>query len=487
MESKKHIRRLAVETAVYGLSGVISQLVNVFLFPLFAKTLSLSQYGMMTMLTSFTGLVGTFVILGLDSASARFFFDSEDRFHRRQIIGSWFWCQTCFGFALAIAIAFGSRPLAHMLLGSQQWFPLVLLVDAVVLTRSVAKVFGNWLRYQRRPWIAIGYSLLSTFLLIGLSLVFVLFGRMGLYGVYWAQLIAGMAVGLVAVFFLKDWISLHFFSSERLKAMLVYGLPLIPAALASWVTASANRFFLRHYCDFNEIGLYGAAVTVASAVTLATGAFQMAWGPFAFSILNKKESKLVYSRVLTMYIFWGVWLATGLSLFSPPLLKWLAAPQYSSASTCVPYIAFGYLAIGATFIAALGSTVVKKSTPVAVSIFIGAGINTVLNFILIPPFGKEGAAIATLAAYATAVVFLFARSQKLFPIPYRFKETTVCLCLAVVVIALDRFLLYGKGAVIQKIGLSLVFLPLGFYLKIITVEKIKNGYKDLARRLRGNR
>jgi O-antigen/teichoic acid export membrane protein len=202
----------------------------------------------------------------------------------------------------------------------------------------------------------------------------------------------------------------------------------------------------------------------------------MAWGPFAFSILHHDDSKQVYSRVLTMYAFWGCWFACILSLFSPQLLGWLARPLYASAASSVPWLAFGYLAIGAAFIAALGSTIVKKSLPVALSIFAGAAVNTALNFILIPRYGKDGAAAATLLAYTTSAVLLFVQSQKLYLIPYRFGQVFACLALAAAVIIMDRSLMRYSAELpaAAKAALSLLFIPLGFSLKVITREKIRS-------------
>ncbi len=485
MSSGKHIRRLAGETAVYGISGVAAQLVNVLLLPLYTRMLTVSEVGLMTVLTSFSSLVSTFVVLGLDSASARFYYDSDDSSHRRQVMGSWFWCQFTFGFAVAMGLVLASRPLSQIMLESARWAPLVILVSATVIARTVIKVLGNWLRYQRRAWTMIGFSVATSLLLVSLTVVFLVPMRMGLLGLYWAQFIAGLATAVIAVFLMKNWIAPRLVSPGLLKAMLMYGLPLIPAALASYVTAGADRFFLLYFRDPAEIGLYGTAVTIASAVTLGTGAFQMAWGPFAFSILHHADAGQVYGRTFTLFGFWGCWFATGLSLFAPIILKWFTTPPFYSASSCIPYLAFGYLAVGATYIAALGSTIVKKSLPVAISIFIGAGINTVLNFILIPRFGKDGAAISTLAAYTAASVYLFFRSQKLYPIPYRFWQVGQCLALSGVVVLIDRFFIssWHAGAFGIRTGLCLLFLPLSFYLKIVTVQKLKEAFHRLRKRL----
>lgn len=77
-------------------------------------------------------------------------------------------------------------------------------------------------------------------------------------------------------------------SLQRLKEMLKFSLPLFPASIAYWTINLSGLFFLNKYCDKSEVGLYQIGTSFASAVALITGAFQSAWGPFAYSIYKKK-------------------------------------------------------------------------------------------------------------------------------------------------------------------------------------------------------
>ena len=86
-------------------------------------------------------------------------------------------------------------------------------------------------------------------------------------------------------------------------------------------------------------------------------------------------------------------------------------PFYPGAS-CLPALALAYFFAGAQFIAGLGSALAKRSMPLAGAIGLGAAANVALNLMLIPLWGRDGAAWATLLAYALSTAFLFAAGQR---------------------------------------------------------------------------
>jgi O-antigen/teichoic acid export membrane protein len=213
----------------------------------------------------------------------------------------------------------------------------------------------------------------------------------------------------------------------------------------------------------------------------------MAWVPFAFSVLNQPGARRVYAKVWSVYSLAGCFLATALSLFAPLLLQILTTPKYYAAASTVPWLAFGFLASGAIYIAALGSNIAKKSGPVAVSIFVGAGVNTLLNFLLIPRLGKDGAAIATLMAYCAAVVYLYVTSQRNYPIPYRPADAFICLGFSALLIAVNHLLLPSGAlwAYALRAALCLLFLPLAFALRIIHPDHVRMAYAYVQRHIPG--
>ncbi len=483
------IKRLGSETLIYGISGTLSRLITIFLVPFYARAFPPSEYGYINIVNAMIALLSSFIVLGLDSASARWYYDTEDRDRRQRLMSSWFWCQMMVGVLIGAGLVLLARPLAAALLDDAARANIIMLAGLVALLSTFGKVLGNWLRYQRRAWTAMLFFTFSSLVVIGAIVLFVLVLRGGMTGLFAGQVVAGLLAAGIAVWLLRGWIAPGKVTLPLLREMLIYGLPLVPAALAGWVTMSADRFILKGFVPAAEIGLYGAASALASGMLLVTGAFQMAWPPFAFSISGQPGAKQVYRRVFSIYALAGCFLATAISLFAPLLLQVLTTPEYYPAFTAVPFLAFGYLAMGAMTITALGANLAKKSGPVGLSIFAGAVVNTALNFALIPVMGKEGAAVATFVAYAAVTAYLYRASQQLYPIPYRPLDVLACLGLSAGLIALDRLLLPGGDMVSYGVRglLCLAFVPLAFGLGILRPAHITAGWHALTARQRRKR
>jgi O-antigen/teichoic acid export membrane protein len=133
---------------------------------------------------------------------------------------------------------------------------------------------------------------------------------------------------------------------------------------------------------------------------------------------------------------------------------------------------------------ALGSTIVKRSAPVALSIFIGAGTNTLLNFVLIPQLGRDGAAVATFAAYLVAAIYLYFASQRNYAIPYRPLDPLVCLGFAALLMTLNRLFLPSGSfwAYLVRASMCLLFIPLAFALRIVVPNHLRQLRSYLGQR-----
>jgi len=455
---------------------MISRLIAVVLIPLYTRVFTPSDYGVMSLIATFMALVGMFVVLGLDNSAARWYYDSKDPACQRSTIASWFWCEVPLAAVFAALIVLLAPWISQVLWGSREHAVLVRLAAVALPLSSASGILGKWFRYQRRPAAAVSFGLGQTLLSIGLIAAFVLVWRWGLVGLFTAQLAAAALAALAAVALLRGSISPRAFSWPQLKAMLWFGLPLVPAAIAFWLMTSANRFILNMYCDTHEVGLYSVAASLAAGVSLVVGAFTQAWGPFAYSILNARESARVYARVFELYSLLVCFLCTGVTLFAPLLLRLLTTPPYYAAASCVVFLAFACGLEGARYIASLGSGIAKQSVPTAISIGLGAAVNLALAFVLTPFFQKEGAALATMLAYCCSVVYLFAASQKRYYIPYRWNSSLVCLGLSAVLILVDWQCIPDAGVWpwVLRAGLLVLFLPLGMWLGLIRWAYVKD-------------
>ncbi len=77
MSVSGHIKQLASESMIYGISGTIARSIGIFLIPIYTRIFSPSDYGIIALITALTGMIGMFIVLGLDNSSARWFYDSD--------------------------------------------------------------------------------------------------------------------------------------------------------------------------------------------------------------------------------------------------------------------------------------------------------------------------------------------------------------------------------------------------------------------------
>lgn len=484
---KARLKSIASESVVYGLSGIISRFLTLFLVPVYTRLFTPTDYGVLSLVSSSISVLQIFVVLGLDGAAHRWFWDTTDDGDRRRSISSWAWCQ------LAVATVIGG---VVFLLGNQlgQW--IVGRRDAGIFFRLAAltlplmtfnTVLTNWLRMQRRPWSTTFYGLGTNLLTIALTLLLAVGLRWGLTGVYAAQVIGFAIASATAVLMLRDWIAPVYVHLGRLKEMLRYALPVIPAGLGYWVVGFADRYFVQAYTNTAQVGLYSIGSSLAAGVALITGAFQQAWGPFSLSIYTQSDSRDTYATVFLYYLWVTCAISAGLSLFAPEIIHVLATKQYAGASSVVGILALSWVMIGLTYIAATGPAIVKTTRPTGIAMVSAAMLNIALNFALVPHFGKVGSAVATLISQALTPIYLFYRSQQLYRIPYRFGAGVSIVIMTLLVIAAGT--VFGDdiawSTFALKLGLLALYLPLFFLAQLATPRQVSLAFQQTASRLRG--
>ena len=207
------------------------------------------------------------------------------------------------------------------------------------------------------------------------------------------------------------------FDRPLLRAMQKFGMPLVPSALALWAITFVDRLFVAHYKGQAEVGVYSAAIKVASVVTFVMVAFRTAWPAFAYSIEDDREARRTYAFVLTYLIAFASWLSLGLGALAPWLVKLLTNPEYQRAQEAVALLAFAFAIYAGYTVLAIGSGRARRTQLNWVVTGIGAGVNVGLNFWLIPRWGMVGAAISTLVAYVVLFVGMAIYGQLGLPRP----------------------------------------------------------------------
>ena len=108
-----------------------------------------------------------------------------------------------------------------------------------------------------------------------------------------------------------------------------------------------------------------------------------------------------------------------------------------------------------------------SGTSLAAPVVTGAAAvgNVALNLVLIPPYGMMGAAVATIAAFATMFVGMAWWSQRIYPVPYQWRRVVTAAAVGIAIVVAGKL---ADVNLVVALALALAY-PLalalfGFYL-----------------------
>ncbi len=453
--------QLARHSAVYGLGGIVSRLVAVFLLPIYTRYLEPDDLGAVGVLVALTAVLVTVLRGGIATAFFRFYFDSPDPVRRRVVLRTAFWftmVSSTLGLAAGLAFA---APIATVL-GIDHGPGLVRAAFVGLWAQMNYEQLTSLFRVEQRPGAFVAASLTNVAITVVATVLLVVHFDLGALGVIAGSFAGTLAVYLGLLGYRREQLGLEF-DRPLFRAMESFGLPLVPSALALIAVNFSDRFFLSRLADLAEVGLYEIGVRIASAMVLLLTAFRTAWPAFAYSIEDEDEAKDTYAYVLTYLVVVSAWAALGLSLLAPWLVRVLATPQFYEGERVVAPLAFASVLFAGYLVVAIGVGRARRTQFNWVITGIAAALNVTLNLALIPRYGMMGAAAATVAAYGLMFVAMSWWAGHVYPVPYQWRRVATALGAGVGLAAVGELLdVPLGGAIALTLAYPVVLLALGF-------------------------
>ncbi len=419
------LKRLGGETAVYGLSSIAGRFLNLFLLPLYTHTLSTSDYGVAAVVFSGIAFLNVLYIHGMDFSYMRYLGREEKEEPRSVFVSALL--SVFLASALLSAVLVWSAPALSLWLGMPPRYSFIWKYAAGIMTLdALAAVPFAGLRMAHRARLYALIRVLGMAANLILSFLFLDRCRWGVAGVFLAALAA--SAGTFVLLIPELWKQLRGALSLRGNLwlrLLRFGLPLVPAGLASTLVNVADRPILARFLGDSAVGVYQANYRIGIVMMIFVGMFDMAFRPFFIEGAHEDDSRAVLGRILTYYAVAASLIFLALSLFCGALVRlpvWagkpLIAPAYWPGLRIVPVVALGYFFYGFYVNWLAPVTLAKKTEFAAAATALGAAVNLGLLLVLIPRWGMLGAAWATPAAYAAMAAALYLSGRGLYPVPY---------------------------------------------------------------------
>ena len=241
--------------------------------------------------------------------------------------------------------------------------------------------------------------MLCAYVLVSLyKIVLLITGK----SIYWFAVSYAFDYALISISLIIIYRKLggqHFsVSFSTAKILFSKGKYYIVSSMMVTIFAQTDKIMLKLMVNDAAVGYYSAAVTIAGMTGFVFGAIMDSLRPVIFQ--NKKESQAKYqeniSRLYCIIIYFALLQSVFISLLSNYIVLLLYGSQYipsiSALRIIVWYTTFSYLgAVRNIWILAE-----EKHKFLWIINLSGAVTNIILNLALIPYFGINGAAIASL-------------------------------------------------------------------------------------------
>ncbi|MBS1626170.1 MAG: polysaccharide biosynthesis C-terminal domain-containing protein [Bacteroidetes bacterium] len=483
------LKKLASQTAIYGVSSIIGRFLNYLLVPLYTRVFLPAEYGVISEFYSYTGFLWVFLTFGMETGYFRF--SKSDEGQRTYSTALIFLSVMSFCFA---TLVFLFAPLMGQALHYQEhleyfkWFGLILAIDTIG-----AMPFAR-LRQEGRPVQFAAIKLIEIGVNIGFNIFFIVLCKsaydkdptslwarfyspaIGVGYVFISNLLAS-AVKLVLLLpqlqSIKDG-----FDRPLFRRMLSYSMPMVVIGLAGVTNEMLDRAILPHYIvgsdtfKREQTGIYGACYKISILMSLFIQAFRFAAEPFFFANADKENSRRTISDVMTWFVIFCCFIFLMVTL-NLDFFGHFIGEKYRVGLPVVPILMLANLFLGVYVNLSVWYKLTDHTMTGAWVALGGAAVTISLNLLLIPTMGYMGSAWATLVCYFLMALVSFVMGQHYYPVPYETLKVVLYITLAVVLYAVYTFAVVDSSALVHyatSLGFMLLF---GVFVIIVDGKSLR--------------
>jgi O-antigen/teichoic acid export membrane protein len=438
------LKKLASDTATYGISTMLGRFLNYLLVALHTKLFEPEQIAAQGQLYAYAGVATVIYTFGMETAFFRFARQEQDRKAYYNLILS---------AVIIVSVAFSAllflfAPAAAEFIKYPESVSLVRIFAVIMAIDGIVSIPFARLRLEGKGKKFVVIRVSNILISIFLNLFFLIFCKDVEAGEYltFLQPVIGMiydplrapdyivisnllANALFFWFLRKEFADFRFvFNAELFKPVWVYAFPILIMNIGGIVNMLFDRAFIQFLLPENfypgrttkqAIGIYVQCYKLSIFMNLAIQAFKYAAEPFFFSKGEDKNAPPVFAKVTKYFVIVCVLMWVGICL-NLDLFAFLFLKQkiYHEGLPIVPWLLAGYLFLGVYYNVATWFKLTDKTHYGTWFTIGGAIITMAVGSFLVPLIGYLGFAIAFAVSGFIMLIACYVVGQKYYPVPY---------------------------------------------------------------------
>ena len=460
------MKRLAKETAVYGLSSIIGRFLNWMLVPMYTRVFTdTGDFGIVTNLYGWVALLLVLLTFGMETGFFRFINKKEETEPMRVYATTMAWVGGLSGTFLLLSLLF-LQPIADALRYTAPLEYLGMMLGITAVDAFCCIPFA-YLRYAGQAYRFAGIKLLGIFLNIFLNIFFLvicpwLYTRMPEtigwfyrpdYGVGYVFVANVITTGITFLCLLPSM--LPGFKARPngtlLKEMLHYSFPILILGIAGIFNQTADKILFPLLFDdkteaYRQLGIYGACFKVAVVMVMFIQAFRYAYEPFIFAKNKSEGNTKAYAEAMKYFIIFSLFIFLGV-MFYIDIIKYFVGSRYYDGLQVVPIVMLGEFFFGIYFNLSFWYKLIDQTQWGAYFSMIGCAATVAIIILFAPTYGYMACAWASFCCNLLMMLLSYFIGQKKYPIAYDLRSAAFYFGLAAVLYVVGMYVPYPSTGV----------------------------------------
>lgn len=470
------LKKLASQTAVYGISAILSKFLNYLLTPYLTRVMSDSVYGQVNLLYGIIPFANVVLTMGLATGYFRYAAKCRTLGDKRQLFTTTWGAVTLMALLFGGVMAFCNGSLAEVMRLAPE---CIATMTALIVVDNIAAIPLAALREQGK---AVYYTVVNvTGVVVNVTCCILLYTYIpgAAENPLWV-LVANLIASTVSLLLLLPnafkWLSAAF-SSKLLRSIFTYSIPLMMAGImgvsGDFIDRQLIYFMLPEDIAEAQLGIYTAVAKIAALLMIFRQIYALGAEPFFLQGFSKEDFRAANAAATKYFIIAGIAIYLVLSLFSREF-AYIVGSDFRSGMGVLPLLLLANLFAG---ILVNLSFWYKAADKTRIAIYItglGVVVTLAINLALIPSMGYHGAALARVVSMLLMVAVSYYLCQKYFPVPFDLKRIGFYFLLGGAIFGLS----YATALLPSAGRITLNFLLLLIYL--LTALKIELGGRRLS-------
>lgn len=469
------LKSLSKQTLIYGTSTIIGRFLNFILVPFYTNVFPPSEYGVVAIIFAYIAFLNIIYSLGFEAGYFRFASHNEIGSEKQNFSHPFF------------TILFNSAVLSSIiLLFSGSIAGITNIKDTSIITYTAFILFFDavslvpfaYLRLKNKAKLFASIKLVNICVNVGLNLVLILVLKYGLVAVFISNLAASLVTLLLLLPVILKNISFSF-NAELFRELRKFSLPYLPAGLAAIIVQVIDKPIMQYLTDVKTVGIYNANYKLGIFMMLVVSMFEYAWRPFFLNNSKDPGAKPLFAKVLTLFTGAASIMFIILTFFIDNIVETplpykghIIGEKYWSGLIIVPTVLFSYIFLGIYTNLLAGIYIEKKTKYLPLISGLGAVLNVIFCFGLIPYIGIMGGAIATLASYVSMAVYIYFISKKFYPVSYETGRVGALLFVDAIALAVFYIFFGSLGIAVKAVLVIIMVSAVLYFSKLYKIKSL---------------